>query len=524
MADARPEPFPRERRRQDLAAMWRTIADRLPVAVAVTTGASHVLRDVNAAFCRMHRAEPSAALGHPFVEAFPEAREDGRLANLDRVFRTGVALTAEDRMRGGEEAHTRYWSYEITALLDEANDPDGLVLLIWDTTQRVANERALAAKADQLTQINERVLLAGLREQALGDAAQREATRLRTLLDHLATGVCITDGAGVASLVNDAANEVLGFSLQPGDRFDRLDGLELHGPDGEAISGDQWPLASVLRGESTKTLAVSLARPDGAHRDLLVTATAIRDDHGSVDSAITLLQDVTQLRELERAREEYVALISHDLRAPLTVVTMRSELLARRLAAHEDPGLSASAQQVRDSAVRMTRMVEEVLESAQLQSRTVQLHREPTDLARLVREVCDRVVSPDQRARLRFDLDEGTRLHVDRSRLGRAFSNLVTNALKYADDATPVTVWLKAQPAEIAMRVNDEGPGIPAEELDLVFSRYYRAKGTRAIEGTGLGLYITRLIVEAHGGRIWAQPGLSGRGTCFSLVLPGARE
>jgi NtrC-family two-component system sensor histidine kinase KinB len=267
-------------------------------------------------------------------------------------------------------------------------------------------------------------------------------------------------------------------------------------------------------------VALSLMRPDGSWRDLFVTATAIHDDHGHVSSAITLLQDVTQLRELERGREEYLALISHDLRAPLTVVTMRSELLARQLSSEDLPDMAANAQQIRESAVRMARMVEELLESAQLQSGTLRLHREATDLCALVQDVCERVVPPGDRGRLRFDLDDGTKLTVDKSRVARAVSNLITNALKYASAPSPVTIALKAAPSEIAISVSDEGPGIPPDELDLVFRRYYRTPGATAKEGTGLGLYITRLIVEAHGGRIWAENGEQGRGTRFCIVLP----
>jgi signal transduction histidine kinase len=235
---------------------------------------------------------------------------------------------------------------------------------------------------------------------------------------------------------------------------------------------------------------------------------------------IVSIQDISARRELERLREEYVGLISHDLRAPLQNISLRTQLLRRALLQRGFEAEAATAEALLRSAQRMNEMVEELLESSRLEAGQAQLHREPLDLVYLLEDVLERNVPPDVRERLRLEVVAPVpRVSADGPRLERVVVNLLTNALKYGAPGTPVVVRLEHEGAQVRVSVRDEGPGLQPEELSRLFTKYYRGKEGLRAKGVGLGLYISQLIVEAHGGHIHAESTL-GQGSTFTFTLP----
>jgi signal transduction histidine kinase len=245
----------------------------------------------------------------------------------------------------------------------------------------------------------------------------------------------------------------------------------------------------------------------------------VRDDSGNVALAIVVLRDVTEVRRLEQQRDEYLALISHDLRSPLSGIMILVDGMKRSMAQN---GLTVNlAERAERNAMRMKAMLAELTEATTLESQGVMLRRVTCDLGDLVASVVDGLDDAGAR-RITIDTGDASPYTVlgDPSRLERVVGNLLTNALKYSAEDAPVSARFARKGGEIELEVIDRGIGIAPESVKMLFDRYYRTTaGEARATGLGLGLYIARLIVEAHGGRIDVSSEV-GKGSTFRLVLP----
>jgi PAS domain S-box-containing protein len=386
-------------------------------------------------------------------------------------------------------------------------------------------ERAIARRAAKLEQealhraLNERLVLSSIREQEHAeDEAQRRA-QLNTLLENLKEGVLIANPSGRVLMTNDAARAILGFGDEDLSTVAALDSPEAHDLEGRPLGREAHPLMRALRGEHFVDYEVLQVRPSGEQRRVVSTGTSVRDESGNVALAIVVFRDVTELRLLEQQRDEYVALISHDLRSPLSGVLIFVDGMKRSM---EQKGLAVNlAERAERNVMRMKGMLEELTEATTLESHGVALTRVACDLRDLVASVVDGMGDAGAR-RITIDADDGSPYVVlgDPSRLERVVGNLLTNALKYSAEDAPVSARLARKGSEIELRVIDRGIGIAAESVKMLFDRYHRTKaGKERAAGLGLGLYIARLIVEAHGGRIDVSSEV-GKGSTFRLILP----
>lgn len=227
--------------------------------------------------------------------------------------------------------------------------------------------------------------------------------------------------------------------------------------------------------------------------------------------------DVTERKLHEQFREQYVGLISHDLRTPISTIYMSAAVLKVIL---ERSGVAEGArplETISRNAKRLAGMIEDLLETTRLESGRLQLHLSSFDLGQLLATVTGEMRAASSRA-VRCEAVPGTKVRADAGRIERVLENLIGNALRYSAPDTPVTVRLEANAAEATVTVADVGPGIAAEDSSKLFQRFSRVPGTSA-EGIGLGLYNSRLIIEHHGGRIWVNS-VPGSGSTFAFALP----
>ncbi|MCX6024155.1 MAG: ATP-binding protein, partial [Chloroflexi bacterium] len=229
-----------------------------------------------------------------------------------------------------------------------------------------------------------------------------------------------------------------------------------------------------------------------------------------------------ELERHEQQREMYIHTVSHDLRAPLTVIQGRTQMLLRLL---DKAGLNGaereSVEAVLTSARGMNVLIEELVESAQLEAGQTPLRLQPLDLAVQVYNLWERLAGlPGAgRIQIRAALPKAL-VQADPDRLDRIFTNLLTNALKYSAEDSEIAVTLRTDGHEAVVTVADRGPGIPPEDLPHLFRQYHRTRAAQERhEGVGLGLFITKRLVEAHGGRIWVESAV-GQGSAFSVALP----
>lgn len=229
----------------------------------------------------------------------------------------------------------------------------------------------------------------------------------------------------------------------------------------------------------------------------------------------------------QRVKDDFLSIVSHELRTPLTSIQGYSQLLEARLRGTAAPNSKELAQLrvIRSQVGRMRRLVDDLLDVSRIDRLgTVSIEPAPMDLAEALRELVARTAREEEARSITLDAPAELVVEADRDRIEQVLANLVENAIKYSPDGGPVSVRARVEGDMVAVSVADSGVGIPAELADLVFERFYQADSDvsrRRFGGLGLGLYVTRAIVEAHGGSIRAEPNrTAGRGTVFSFRIP----
>jgi signal transduction histidine kinase len=244
---------------------------------------------------------------------------------------------------------------------------------------------------------------------------------------------------------------------------------------------------------------------------------------GALRNAYNRLREHNRLlRAAQAQREDLLRALAHDIRSPLSVVTANASILARSVGEEDAASVRRRALMIERSATTIASMLGDLIEAATVESGHVRLERRPIDLATFAADLKERLAGSVATDRLRLAVPSGLpTMEVDPQRFERVLVNLLTNALKYSPVESPVTLGATLHDRTLIVSVVDEGPGIAAEDLPHIFDKYYRSSDARAQAGLGLGLFIARLLVEAHGGTIWAESGGAG-GTTFKIALPTA--
>lgn len=362
------------------------------------------------------------------------------------------------------------------------------------------------------------------RMEELAREAERRSSELDAVIEGVDEGITIADGDGRIVRVNSRGREIWGHLLARDGHphVSELAGrIDLRYPDDRPMPFDEWPILRALRGEVFSGLEAIYCRPDGKKIHLLFSSGVVRDEGGRVRLAVNVYGDITPIREFEMAREEFISVVAHDLRAPLTVITGFAGIL-RRLPPEQHG--QAQEQRALDSILsstrRLERMVGDLLDASRLEARRLELTREPVDLPRLVRDVVERMAETVRghpvRVEVRGDVPS---LHADPARLEQVLGNLLSNAAKYSYPATEILLEVDPRPGEVMVSVTNQGPGIAPEDRDRIFIRFHRTRAAERVPGLGLGLYISKGLVEAHGGRIWVESEV-GKYATFRFTLP----
>ena len=357
---------------------------------------------------------------------------------------------------------------------------------------------------------------------------QRARADLEALVNTSPVGVVVFDartGAPV-SYNRETLRIVEGLREPDGPPEQIMDILSLRRMDGREISLEESPLAHRLStGRTIRAEEIVLQVPDGRSVTVLVNATPLYSRDGAeMESVVVTLQDMTPLEELERLRAEFLGMVSHELRAPLTSIKGSAATLLDE-SAHLNPAEIRQFHRIIDGqADRMRRMIADLLDVAHIETGSLPVSPEPTDLATLVEQARSAFVSSGGGNELVLDVPAGLpAVLADRHRIVQVLGNLLANASRYSQEFSAIRVTARRQDWQVAVCVADEGRGVSSEQLQYLFRKYVRIEGDsgdRESGGSGLGLAICKGIVEAHGGRIWAESDGPGLGARFTFTLP----
>lgn len=509
----------------------RALAECSPTHLAYLDGEFRFVF-VNDAYVKGSGHSREELLGRNHFEVFPNTENEAifrrvRDSGQPACFVAKPFEYADQPWRG-----VTYWDWTLTPVKDRAGRVKGLAFSLTDVTSRVQADGRSELHNARAKSLNAR--LVRRRRQA-----ERQAEQLRVLMESLAEGVAVFDRRGRITYINPAAAGLLSV---PRPNQPRVVGeLSLKVSVGEqALPLSRALMMRTFVGRETATGEVSVTGPDGTPRQLSFTRALVRSRAGKVTGAVVTFHDVSELRRLERAKDDFLQVLAHELRNPLAAAHGLVSLARQRLKPENLAGVGEQLALTSAQLDRLNALIGEIIDGYRVSSGRLPLDLGPVDLNLVVAQT----VAPHQKAARGADLVVGEPparvlpVRADAGRLAQVLDNLLANAFKYSPPGSEIrmTMATEAGPAGVAsdasapaaggaswvvLRVEDEGIGIPPDQLEKVFEGFYRASNITSSQpgGLGLGLYVSRDIIRRHGGELWAQ-NRPGGGTAMCLRLP----
>jgi PAS domain S-box-containing protein len=369
--------------------------------------------------------------------------------------------------------------------------------------QSFANQAAIAVQNAQLyTQV------------------RHEKQRLDALLDSAADGILIMTPDHTIERCNPA------FCRLWGQKMDEIQGLThedivrwaslAQGTTLEEAEAGGWPLTAY----ATLYVEGDLIRPSGIPLAVGITYAPLLSGDGNLLNIIAMVRDITHFREAEELKSVFISVISHELKTPVALIKGYVGTLRRDDANWEREIIQDSLEVIEEEADRLTELIENLLDASRLQAGGISLNLTDVVFERFVERLAEKFRTQTDKHAIVVDFPaEFPVVVADEDRLEQVLSNLLSNAIKYSPAGGEIRIGGQARPEQIIICVQDQGPGIAPGDIPHIFDRFYRAdSASRTTKGAGLGLYLTRAIVEAHNGRIWVDPRpRGGARICFSL-------
>ena len=367
----------------------------------------------------------------------------------------------------------------------------------------------------------------------VSDALKRRLVRrvkidLESLMGICPVGVAVLDGETGAPLsFNREAVRMLDrlreSDIQP-EQF--LKTVKVRRGEGQEIFLEELPMAQDFSaGKTVRAEEVVLKAPDGRSISALMNATLIPSDDDGVENLIVTLQDMTEMEEIERMRAEFLAMVSHELRTPLATVRGSVTALLDEFSEMHPAEVHQFHRIIFDQTDRMRALIADLLDVARIETGNLPVAPEPTDLTALTGEASSNFHISGNRHNLRVEIPSDLPwVMADRSRIVQVLGNLLTNAAKHSPESSTIRVSAAPGDLHVSVSVSDDGSGIPAESLPHLFRKFSRLESEEQGGDTGLGLAVCKGIVEAHGGRIWAESDGPGLGAIFTFTLPTVEE
>ncbi len=390
------------------------------------------------------------------------------------------------------------------------------VLYIFRTSERpftVEEEYLLRTFADHAA--------IAVRNARLYTALQMERNRLRAIIDNSADGIMILDEACRVEVINKTLSRMTGWPPEkargkPGHAVLHLENAT--GPDPcERLEQEGPPREPIYR-------EGDIIRPGHPRLTVGVTYTPIFDENGELQYIIVNVNDITRFREAEEMKSTFISVISHELKTPVALIKGYAATLRREDVQWDEATIREGLAIIEEEADRLTALIDNLLDASRIQAGGLKLEFEEVDLAHLIRQVAERFQPQTAAHTIVVDVpDDLPPVWADPERVRQILSNLLSNAIKYSPEGGIIRVGAWREGDHVTVYVADQGIGIPEEEQDRLFDRFYRVDSSlrRKTQGAGLGLYLAKALVEAHGGRIWVHS-KPGQGSTFFFTLPVA--
>lgn len=470
-----------------------SLFQQAPAAIAVLEDATLRYELANPRYQQVFQRTEQQLLGKTIYDVFSKVEGQGVFELLETAFTSGkpslgneLAITFDRSGTGVLEVG--YFNFVAQPLQDSTGKVNRLMIHAVDITEQIlARQRAEESEA-----------------------------RLSTLADNISQLAWMADETGWIFWYNRRWYDYTGTTLQ---EMQGWGWQQVHHPDHvkrvvEKIrhcfaTGEVWEDTFPLRGK------------DGGYRWFLSRALPIRNEQGQVVRWFGTNTDITEQKQLEQRKDDFLGVTSHELKTPVTSLKAYAQLLVRRFQQAGDERSAVLLSKMEMQVDKLTLLIEDLLEVTKIESGKLQLHFSSFAYHDLIREIIEDVQRTTRTHTIHLDLSSPISLTADRERIGQVLTNLLTNALKYSPQAHRVEVKVVLQDGEVITSVQDFGIGIPKEQQSHLFERFYRVEGEQQLTypGLGLGLYITAEFIKRHQGSIWVESS-EGKGTTFLFSLP----
>lgn len=431
------------------------------------------------------------------------------------------------------EDPARFELPEINRLLRDLTHSVGLGLLsgVWlplNVQRRVVGVIFIFRSQPVQFDANDRLLLQSFADQAavavtnarLYRQSQREQRRMRAILDSVVDGMLILAPDKSIEHSNPAFAAMYGLpkeDLQDRSHDDIINLSRVqHGLTLSRAEAGGWPLTA----DATIYVEGDLERPDRAPLPVGITYSPLMSGEGTLLNILVMVRDITRFREADELKSTFISVVSHELKTPVALIKGYTSTLRREDVAWDKEIVKDSLEIIEEEADRLTTMIDNLLDASRLEAGGLKLSINDVSLAGLADRYAERFQTQPGKIKIQTDFPEDFPLVLaDEDRIGQVLSNLISNALKYGPVEGKIVISGRVRPEEVVVCVADDGPGIALSDIPHVFDRFYRAdEAVKNTKGAGLGLYLSRAVIEAHKGRIWVEP-QSEKGTrvCFSL-------
>lgn len=391
-----------------------------------------------------------------------------------------------------------------------------------------ADGEILAALASQTAAAVANALRHADERRALRES-ESERRRVEALIETSPVGVLVVDAkTRTVVSVNREAERIMGVPPPPGNGLAEYQRVSIYRRmDGREYAAEERPLSRALdAGETTRAEEIVFDKPEGGTVITLVNATPIRSEDGEIASAVAVIQDMTPLEELERMRSEFLGIVGHELRTPLTSIKGAAASALSSPYALDSGEARQFFQIIDERADHLRDLINNLLDATRIEAGTLSVHPAPTDAAALMGAARDEFIRRFPARRVETDVPEDLPpIQADARRVSQVFGNLLSNAAKYSPEDSPIAISAESKDGfYVSFAVSDEGRGLTESQLTRVFEKFWRvdeSAAAREVAGDGLGLAICKGIVEAHGGRIWAESA-DARGSRFAFTIPAS--
>ncbi len=485
------------RREVDARVRFEAVLETAPIGIAVFSADELRFELANARFLGFalqfgRISDDSKIVGLRAAEVIP-----GFEAMLKQVADSGEPLVDEELLIG-ERSINRVISPVRGRF---SGSTQSLTVLVQDVTDQVRARREIENLATMM--------------------AERSA-RLDSILGSMTDGLWVYGVNGEVVDVNQAGVNMFGLASRAeaieNGSFSRL---HLRDSEGRAITDSDMPYTRALAGHTVPDyLAMGKHLITGRDLDLSIAAAPI--ESGGVVGAVLVIRDITALQELDRKKDEFLSVASHELRTPLTTIKGYTQLLAQTVDDLKPQERATYINAVLGEIERMMGLISELLDVSRIETNRLQIHPQSIRWLDFIRARVSAFQVQHPTRSIRTDVANQEAIVVaDPDRMRQVVDNLLSNALKYSPDGTDIDLRVELAESAVLTSVTDHGIGIPRDEIPQLFERFHRARNvsSRYYGGLGLGLYISRAIVEAHGGTIRVES-VEGEGSTFTVRLP----